>query len=198
MHGLEYPGDSDDVAVRCPSGNLAGEVKLSLYELGEHFFRVDGDEDAFAAGQHFPALVHDLRHVDVGLAADFDFVSFDEEGFVQGHGLEIFDGHLAGEGDDMVQFVYLAHGVVENGGDDAAVAMAGRSGVAFAETEAAESDAAFFVQRELQAHTVGISGPAGKTVILLQLGVAGFVSMKGLARHGKDSNLWTVHAAADK
>jgi len=31
---------------------------------------------------------------------------------VQRHGLEIFDGHLASKGDDVMEFVDLAHGVV--------------------------------------------------------------------------------------
>ena len=61
-------------------------------------------------------------------------------------GLEVFDGHLAGEGDDVVELVHFAHGVVEDGGNDAAVAVAGRSGVAFAEAEVADEGLAFFVE----------------------------------------------------
>ena len=49
---------------------------------------------------------------------------------VQRDGLQVFDGHFFGEGDDVAELVHLAHGVVEDGGDDAAVAVAGRSGVA--------------------------------------------------------------------
>jgi len=48
----------------------------------------------------------------------------------------------------MMELVDLAHGVVEDGGDDAAVAVAGRSGVALAEAEVADESSAFFVEDE--------------------------------------------------
>ena len=61
-----------------------------------------------------------------------DFPALDVQRFVERDGLEIFDGHFLGQGDDVVELVHFAHGVVEDGGDDAAVAVAGRSGVALA------------------------------------------------------------------
>ncbi len=39
---------------------------LAFCVLGEHFFRVDGDEDAFAAGEDFIFFVEDFGGVDVG------------------------------------------------------------------------------------------------------------------------------------
>src|SRR6267378_4296714 len=38
---------------------------LALHKSREHALRIDGDEHAFTAGQHFPFFVQDLRHVDV-------------------------------------------------------------------------------------------------------------------------------------
>ena len=108
---------------------------ICSYEFAEHFFGVDGDEDAAAAGEDFILLVEDFGDVDVLAAVDADFPALDAQRFVERDGLEVFDRHLFGEGDDVVELVYLAHGVVEDGGDDAAVAVAGRSGVALAEAE---------------------------------------------------------------
>jgi len=119
----------------------------------------------------------------VGAAALFDFAALDAERFVQRDGLEVFDRHLAGESDDVMELVDLAHGVVEDAGDDAAVAMAGRSGVALAEAEAADEGLAFFVEDELEAHAVRVVHAADEAVVLLQLHEAGVVAV-GLGWHG--------------
>jgi hypothetical protein len=84
----------------------------------------------------------------------------------------------------VVKLVDLAHGVVEDAGDDAAVAVAGRSGVAFAEAEVADEGLAFFVEDEFEAHAVGIVLAADEAVVLLEFEVAGFVAVDfGLAGH---------------
>ena len=77
------------------------------------------------------------------------------------------------------------HGVVEDGGDNASVAVSGRSCVALREREVADKFAVFLVKRELQVHAIGIVRPAGKTIIPGQLDVAGFVAVD-LAGHGGD------------
>ena len=141
-----------------------------------------------AAGQDFVLFVQDFGLVDVLAAVDADFPALDVQRLVQRDGLEVFDGHLFGEGDDVVQLVDLAHGVVEDGGDDAAVAVAGRSGVAFAQAEFADEGLALFVEGEFEAHAVGIVRAAGEAVVLLQFEVAGVVAVD-LAGHGKDSIL---------
>ena len=48
-------------------------TELTFYEFPEHFFRIDGDECAFAAGQHFTFLVQDFSGVDVLTAVNTDF-----------------------------------------------------------------------------------------------------------------------------
>jgi len=58
---------------------------------------------------------------------------FDAQVLVERDGLDIFDGHLGSDGYDVAEFAKFAHGVIEDGGDDAAVAVSGRAGVAFAE-----------------------------------------------------------------
>ncbi len=88
------------------------------------------------------------------------FMGFDAQGFVQRDGLDVFDGHFRGDGDDVAEFVELAHGVVEDGGDDAAVAVSGRAGVAFAQAEIADEAVPFL--SEFQVHALGIVGPQAK------------------------------------
>jgi hypothetical protein len=123
-------------------------------------------------------------------SVDADFPALHAQRFVQGDGLEIFDGHLFGEGDDVVEFVDLAHGIVEDASDDSAVAVAGRSGVALAETEAADEDLAGFVEDEFQAHTLAIVLAADEAVVFLKFEVAGFVAMDfWLAGHADDFNV---------
>ena len=89
----------------------------------------------------------------------------------------------------MVEFVHFAHGVVEDTGDDAAVAVAGGSGVALAQAEAADESLAGFIQDEFQAHSFGIVHAADEAVVLLHFHEAGIVALGlRLAWHGSDSS----------
>ena len=124
----------------------------------------------------------------MGAAFYFNFAAFYAQGFVERDRLQVFDCHFAGQGDYMVELVYLAHGVVEDAGDDAAVAVAWGSGVALAEAEAADEGLAGFVEREFQAHAFGIVHAADEAVVFLHFDVAGVVAM-GLGWHENDFNL---------
>ena len=85
----------------------------------------------------------------------------------------------------MVEFIYFAHGVVEDRGDDAAVGVAGRSGVAFAEAEAADESLVLLVENEFEAHAVRVVLAADEAVVFLKFEVAGFMAVDfGLAGHG--------------
>jgi len=158
--------------------------ELALNIFGEHFFWVDSDEDAATAGQDFALFVQDFGGVHVGASFLFYLAAFDAERLVQRDGLEIFDGHFTSEGDDMMQLVDLAHGVVEDAGDDAAVAVAGWSGVTAAEAEFADEGLALFVQDELEAHAAGIVHAADEAVVLLHLHVSGVVALGLRFGHG--------------
>jgi hypothetical protein len=82
-----------------------------------------------------------------------------------------------------MEFVYFAHGVVEDAGDNAAVAVAGRSSVAGAEPETADEGLALFVENEFQAHAFAVVLAADEAVVLLHFQVAGVVAL-GLPWHG--------------
>jgi hypothetical protein len=124
----------------------------------------------------------------VGSSQNLDSAALDTQRLVQRDWLEVFDGHFAGKCDDVMQLVDLAHGIVEDAGDDTAVGVAGRSGVTLAEAEAADEGLAFFVEGELEAHAAGIVHAADEAAILLDFDVAGVVAF-GLAGHGNDSNV---------
>jgi hypothetical protein len=157
----------------------------ALHKFPEHFLGINRDENSTAAGEDFALFVQDFGFVDVLAAVDADFPALDMKRFVQRHWLQILDRHFLCEGDDVMQFVHFAHGVVEDGGDDASVTVAGRSGIALREAELADEGLAFFVQDKFQVHAVGIIGAAGEAVVSFQYDVAGFVTLD-LAGHGGD------------
>ena len=97
--------------------------------------------------------------------------------------LQVFNCHFAGQGYYVMQLVYFTHGVVEDRGDDASVAVAWGSGVALAQAEAADEGLTRFVEDKLEAHSVGIVHAADEAVVLLHLDVAGIVALS-LAGHG--------------
>ncbi len=77
----------------------------------------------------------------------------------------------------MAKLVYLAHGFVEDGGDDASMNMAGRAGVALAQPKAADEAVALFVVRELETHAFRVVFAASETEVLLQADVASTVAV---------------------
>ena len=52
------------------------------------------------------------------------------ESCAQRHGLEVLHIHVLGQGDYIAQLVYLAHGFIKDGGDNASVRVSGRAGEA--------------------------------------------------------------------
>jgi hypothetical protein len=70
--------------LRTSRGHRGAQGKaLASHIFFEHFFGVDGDEDAAAAGQDFVFVVEDFGGVDVDAAADFDFAAFHAEWFTK-------------------------------------------------------------------------------------------------------------------
>jgi len=163
---------------------------LSLHEFAEHFFRVDGDEEAAAAGEDLSFLVEDFGDIGMLAAVHGFFARFDAQRLVEGDGLEIVDGHLDGDGDNVAELIDLAHGLVEDGGDDASMAVAGRSGETLPEAKAADKDVAVFVVGEAETHAVRIVLSTGEAVIFLQADECGAVTVGGflLGRFGFGSS----------
>ncbi len=91
--------------------------------------------------------------------------ALDHERLSQGHGAKVFHLHAAGESDLAFQLVGLAHGLIENGGDDASVGVAGRPDKAGVEFEFADIALAAGAESEAQMQPIGIGRTAAKTEI---------------------------------
>src|SRR5581483_11334879 len=161
--GIEWRSRSPPLVPACES---------ALYELAEHLFRIDRDEHTFAAGQDFALFIEDLRRVYVLTAVHADFPAFDAKRLFQRDGPQILHRHLFGHSHHIAQLVGLTHGVVEDGSDDAAMAMAGRSGITLGKIEVADKGAPLFIEREFEMHSFGIVGPASEAVVLRWIHVA--------------------------
>jgi hypothetical protein len=98
---------------------------------GGEDFLVEGDEEAFGSGEDgsVEALEFGLmKELAVGGAVGFrgpvQMARDQDQRLVEGGGLEVVNLHVAGHGEDVEWAVELAHGFVQEGGDDAAVDVA--------------------------------------------------------------------------
>lgn len=87
---------------------------------------------------------------------------------MQRHRPEIFDGHARRRRGRNAQFVELAHGVVEDGGNDSTMTMTRWAGVTLAKPKMADIFLPALVSGKLQVHSAGIIFAAGKAIILAQ------------------------------
>lgn len=140
---------------------------------------IDCNKKALAARQHFVLFVEDFGRIDVLSTAHAHFLGFHSQRLVQRDWLPVVHGNFGRQRNNVAQLVHFPHRLIEDGCDDAAVAMSGRAGVAFAETEAADKAVSFFVIGEAQAHAIRVIFAAGETVVLLQLNIAGIVPRFG-------------------
>jgi len=89
-----------------------------------------------------------------------------ERGVERG-GAEVVDLEMAGHGEYGEGAVELAHGLVEEGGDDAAVDVAGRTLMEFGEVDDGLGDGVFGVrgvEGELEVQALGVGGAAAEAV----------------------------------
>jgi len=139
---------------------------------GKQLFRIDSNKRGRATGQDFVVGIPDLACVRVPAPVNALLLGSDSEHLPQRNGLEVLDFHGTGEGQHVTEFVHLAHGFVQDGGDNAAVRVPRRPGVFTRQLEMANGLARSFVQRELQAHALRIVMAAAETVVLAGLGFA--------------------------
>ena len=89
--------------------------------------RVDGEEEGFGVGERCAVGGEEVGGVEEFAGAFAAEVAGGEgEQGVEGGGAKVIDAHVAGHGEEAEGTVELAHGFVEQGGDDAAVDVAGR------------------------------------------------------------------------
>jgi len=134
---------------------------------GEELF-VDDDKEAFGARKDHAAgvlefgLVEELATFSAEMAADED------ERLVERGGAQIVDLHVAGHGEDVERAVELAHGLVEDSGDNAAVDMSRWAFVHSVELEVGGGGDGFGVGGvggEDEVKALGIGGAAAEAVI---------------------------------
>ncbi len=101
----------------------------------------------------------------------------------EGNGAEVVDLQVAGHSEDIAGAVGLAHGLVEQSRDDAAVGVAGRSGKAAGEAGVAD-DVASFVDEEAEAHAGGIGESAAEAVVECAVSEGGEGGVFWNAGHG--------------
>jgi len=113
---------------------------------GKHFFRIDRNERAGTARQNFAVGIADFSKVDVPPSVHALLRTSDGKRLAQRHGLEIFDFHGPGKRQHVAELVHLAHGLIQDGGDNAAVRVTGWTGVFAREFKVANGLAGGFVQ----------------------------------------------------
>jgi hypothetical protein len=160
--------------------------RLALHEPREHAFGIDCDEQALAAREHFPFFVEDLGHIDVLASFHFNLARFHPQGLLQRHRLQVIHGHLGSHRNHLTHLVHLAHRLIEDGRDDATMAVSGRAAIALAQPKLAGEAPAVFVIGEAKSHAIRIVGTAGEAIILLQLDVAGVVARVGASLFGSE------------
>jgi hypothetical protein len=57
----------------------SANAKSRFDEFREHLLRVDGDEESFAAGEHFPFFVQDFGHIYVLATLDSNLARFHQQ-----------------------------------------------------------------------------------------------------------------------
>ena len=139
---------------------------------GKHLFRVDSDECPGTAGQNFSLAVADLSRVGVAAALYALLPSGGYQWLAQRNRPQIPDLHGAGEGQNIPKLVHLAHGFVQDGGDNSTVRVPRGAGIPSRQFEVAHRFPRIFVQRELQAHALGIVMPAAEAVVLAWFGLS--------------------------
>src|SRR5437868_10298990 len=137
----------------------------------KHLCRIDSDKQTATARQYLSLFVQDLRHIHVLAPAHRALASLDYQTLSERDELQIFHLHRLGDGDHRAQLIDLAHGLIEDGRDDASMGMPRRPLEAQRQTKAAERASARLVEVEFQVHALRIVGPASKTVILVDADV---------------------------
>ena len=101
----------------------------------------------------------------------------------EGNGAEVVDLKVARHSEDVAGAVGFAHGFVEEGGDDAAVGVAGRPGEAASEAGMAD-DVAGVVDEEAEAEAGGVCESAAEAVVECAVGEGGEGGVFWNAGHG--------------
>jgi len=142
---------------------------------------IDRDEHAAASRQYFAFCIHNLCNVKMAAAVHSQLSRVNAQRLVQGNRLQIIDRHLRSHSGDLTELVQLPHSVIKNCGDDSAMAVSGRPGVALAKTKSAGEAPPLRIMDEFQMHTLRIIFSAGEAIVLCRFW---FRDCSGFPGHG--------------
>lgn len=130
--------------------------------------RVDDYEYAATTGKHSAFFVSDFGNSHQPTPAFAGFPGLHMQWPIQRHWLEIIDSHLRRGCNDVSIYVQLAHGFIKNGGDDPAMAKAGRPCISLRQPEVANKTLVLVVWKKFQMHSLRIVFSAPEAQILFQ------------------------------
>ena len=140
--------------------SLLGLARLYLCEqIGG-----DGDEDGFGSGEDLAGGVGEVGFDVVAAAGGSSVAGGEGERLAEGDGAEVVDVEAAGHGEDAAGAVGFAHGFVEEGGDDASMGVAGRSGEAGGEASVAD-DVPGLIREKAEAQAGAVFEAAAEAVV---------------------------------
>src|SRR3974390_3097064 len=155
-------------------------VSLLLFqELGPHTCGIDFDEGACAGRQHLSFGIADFGGAEVFAAVDADLPALRHQLRRERNRADVVDLHGSGDGDDSAQLADLAHGLVEDGGDDASMRVHRRPLEAPRQHEVTDKTVVLFVQMELEVQAVLVFRATSETIIAVNV-LFDFVSWDGL------------------
>src|SRR5262249_61812394 len=93
---------------------------------GKHGSNVHGDEGSRASRKYHTLVVGDLGYIDVLPALYLLRPPCHGQGCSKRYRLQVIHVHVTGEGHHVAELVDLAHGFIQDGGDNATVRMTGR------------------------------------------------------------------------
>ena len=157
LRGWRHPNPREKTKPRAKRRQAAALQKLRG--------RAYHDEAALATGKEIALRVANLGDAETVAFAGVLLPAFGENFLVDGDGLAVLDGHFGGDGALAGQFGELAHGFIEDDGDDAAVSEASATGVIGAENEAAAGAVRFEIEFERQLHAGLIGGATTETMV---------------------------------
>src|SRR3974390_180961 len=168
-------------------------VSLLLFqELGPHTCGIDFDEGACAGRQHLSFGIADFGGAEVFAAVDADLPALRHQLRRERNRTDVVDLHGSGDGDDTAQLADFAHGLVEDGGDDASVRVHRRPLEALRQNKLTHEPFVIFVEMEFKMETAFVGGAASETIIAVNVLFDFVAGDRFLARHKNKMNLATA------
>jgi len=171
---------------------------LAIDELREPALRIDGHEYPLAMRQNLIFRVQNLGGVGVIASPNPELPRLHAQRLVERHRLQIIHGDVGGQRDDVPELINFSHRLVKNCGDDAAMGVSWRPGVALAQAKTANESGPLLIVSEPQAHAFGVIPAAGEAEISLHANVPRIVAVAFLGAHGLVQEISYTNSVGDQ